>query len=197
MVTWESDTRQPRHPFSAQMAGVNPGPVPVHRALPSSCRRAQTAHRDVDHLVSELQLGKYHGPQTSLDHGKPPLHHDKDDTTICSASCNCGSTIVFSTAAPENLQGHTTGKSATASTNWRISLVRQESGPWEAASAHQQGREPTRPANRDIDHLTLWSKKSLDHGNLPLSPHQEICTTCIKVHRPAYPHATGESLWSQ
>ena len=28
----ESDSRRPRHPFSALMAGVNPGPVPVHRA---------------------------------------------------------------------------------------------------------------------------------------------------------------------
>ena len=33
-ITRESDSRRPRHPFSALMAGVNPGPVPVHRALP-------------------------------------------------------------------------------------------------------------------------------------------------------------------
>ena len=69
----------------------------------ASCRSTQPAHWDVDHLVNELQLGKYHGPQTSLDLGKPPLHHDKDDTTIFSASCNCGSTNVLSTATPENL----------------------------------------------------------------------------------------------
>ena len=29
-----ASSRRPRHPFPALMAGVNPGPVPVHRALP-------------------------------------------------------------------------------------------------------------------------------------------------------------------
>ena len=32
----QSDSRRPRHPFPALMAGVNPGPVPVHRALPAT-----------------------------------------------------------------------------------------------------------------------------------------------------------------
>ena len=31
---------RPRHPFSALMAEVNPGPVPVHRALPSHLEQA-------------------------------------------------------------------------------------------------------------------------------------------------------------
>ena len=35
------DSRRPRHPFPALMAGVNPGPVPVHRALP---RTMSTQH---------------------------------------------------------------------------------------------------------------------------------------------------------
>ena len=32
-VTWESDSWRSRHPFPARMAGVNPGPVPVHTTL--------------------------------------------------------------------------------------------------------------------------------------------------------------------
>ena len=45
-------------PFSALMAGVNPGPVPVHRALPdqdsrncihTDSTRGTAAHQDVDH----------------------------------------------------------------------------------------------------------------------------------------------------
>ena len=58
--------------------GVNPGPVPAHKALPSvqastccNCRistafsqtapeeTAGPAHRDVEHLVNELQLGNH------------------------------------------------------------------------------------------------------------------------------------------
>ena len=38
-------------------------------------------------------------------------------------SCNCGIAAVFSIAATENLQDHTTGTSATVSTNWGISMV--------------------------------------------------------------------------
>ena len=51
------------------------GPTKRH----ASCKSTQPAHRDVDHLVNELQLGKCHGPQHSLDHGTPPLHHEKDN----------------------------------------------------------------------------------------------------------------------
>ena len=55
-----------RHPFPALMAGVNPGPVPVHRALPTHPEQASRNlldlhNRDVDHLVNELQLGKLYG----------------------------------------------------------------------------------------------------------------------------------------
>ena len=31
-VTWESNSQRPRHPFAALIAGVNTGPVPVHKA---------------------------------------------------------------------------------------------------------------------------------------------------------------------
>ena len=31
-----ASSRRPRHPFTALMAGVNPGRVPVHRALPAT-----------------------------------------------------------------------------------------------------------------------------------------------------------------
>ena len=45
-----ASSRRPRHPFSALMAGVNPGPVPVHRAPqahPSSQLTSLHDHRDV------------------------------------------------------------------------------------------------------------------------------------------------------
>ena len=35
LIGWQN-TRRPRHPFPAQMAGVNPGRVPVHTAQKSS-----------------------------------------------------------------------------------------------------------------------------------------------------------------
>ena len=38
------NSRRPRHPFPAPMAGVNPGPVPVHRALPTR-RPSHQGHR--------------------------------------------------------------------------------------------------------------------------------------------------------
>ena len=58
-----ASSRQPRHPFSALMAGVRPGPVPVHRALPRHLEQASRnlldlPNRDVDHLVNELQMRK-------------------------------------------------------------------------------------------------------------------------------------------
>ena len=46
---------------------------------PAPEESAGPAHRDVERLVSELQLWNIHGPQNSLDHGKLPLRHDKDD----------------------------------------------------------------------------------------------------------------------
>ena len=60
-------------------------------------------NRDVEHLVDELQLGKFHGPLISLDHKKTPLRHDKDDDQH-----DC-----------------ITGKSIIVSSNWRISVVRR------------------------------------------------------------------------
>ena len=137
-----SDSRRPRLP--RPNGGGQPWPCACAQGstkLHASCRRAQPAHRDVDHLVNEPW-------KTAC----APCHDDFP------ASCNCGSTNVLSTTAPGNLHDPH-NKSATVSTNWRISLVRQQSGPWEAASAYQQGREPARPATRDIDHLAEQLEK--------------------------------------
>ena len=48
------------------MAGVHPGPVPVHRAPPTLLEQVSRNllnlhNRDVDHLVNELQLDNHRG----------------------------------------------------------------------------------------------------------------------------------------
>ena len=77
-------------PFSALMAGVNPGPVPVHRTLPSpvstelgcllhdgTWNSLDLHNRGVDHLVHE-KLGDHNDALNSLDHVDLPRRHDKD-----------------------------------------------------------------------------------------------------------------------
>ena len=144
------------------------GPTKLH----ASCRGAQPAHRDVGHLVNELQLGRYHGAQTSLDHGKPPLHHDKNDTTIFSTSCNCGSTHVFSTAAPENLQDHH-NREIGHRVNELVNLFGQTT-VWTVRSrlCASTGRRTTcttcKQGHRSLAEELEKLCESLDRGNLPL-----------------------------
>ena len=87
-----ASSRRPRHPFTALMAGE---PLAVYLCT-RPYQLTQPTNRYVEHLVNELQLENLYGQLNSLDHGKPTLRHDKDNT-----NCNCGSTNVFSTAAPE------------------------------------------------------------------------------------------------
>ena len=87
-----ASSRRPRHPFPALMAGE---PLAVYLCT-RPYQHTQPTNRYVEHLVNELQLEKLYGQLNSLDHEKPTLRHDKDNT-----NCNCGSTNVFSTAAPE------------------------------------------------------------------------------------------------
>ena len=79
-------------PLPALMAGE---PLAVYLCT-RPYQLTQPTNRYVEHLVTKLQLEKLYGQLNSLDHGKPTLRHDKDNT-----NCNCGSTNVFSTAAPE------------------------------------------------------------------------------------------------
>ena len=90
-----ASSRSPRHPFSALMAEVNPGPVPVHRALPSHLEQAtrnllDLPNRDVDHLVNELQMRKLYGlheqtrprePASAPRHGCRRHKGDEHDAT--------------------------------------------------------------------------------------------------------------------
>ena len=89
---------------------VNPGPVPVHRALPTH----RLSHQDVDHLVEE-RLGYLHGPPDRLDHVKRPLRHDRDVNDVSSPrfsppAATVGALLSLTTATVElarpTQQGH-------------------------------------------------------------------------------------------
>ena len=71
-----------------------------HNLHPES---AGPVHREVEHLVNELQLGNIHCPQNSLDNGK----------TLC-ASTKTTNCTTCATRTP-----------ITVSSNWGVSLVRQ------------------------------------------------------------------------
>ena len=70
-------------PLPALMAGE---PLAVYLCT-RPYQLTQPTNRYVEHLVNELQLENLYGQLNSLDHGKPTLRHDKDNT-----NCNCGST---------------------------------------------------------------------------------------------------------
>ena len=53
--TWESDSRRPRHPFPALMAGVSPNCVPVHTALKKSTRQ-RACHQPVQETMPTSKL---------------------------------------------------------------------------------------------------------------------------------------------
>ena len=84
------NSQRPRHPFPALMAGVNPGPVPVHRALPSTASKRHavsvttalgtrtTRTTGASTTRKSTACRSLHGLPNKKNHGKRPLHHDRD-----------------------------------------------------------------------------------------------------------------------
>ena len=61
-----------------------------------ACTRKLDRHnRDIDHLVSVLQLENFYDPEQ--DHGNLSLHHDRDvdDLVQKTTNCNSGTSTVF------------------------------------------------------------------------------------------------------
>ena len=97
------------------------------------------------------QLVKLCGPTQSLDHGKPPLHHDRDVNDL--HDLQTGTSITLYTATGES--------------RWS----NEQSGPWDKPLRHD--RENLHDLQqRDIDHRIHAQLGSLngrnDHGNRPV-----------------------------
>ena len=71
-----ASSRRPRHPFPALMAGVNPGRVPVHRALHETCSTCTTGTKTT--LSMNCNWGSSMVCLNSQDQGNLPLRHDRD-----------------------------------------------------------------------------------------------------------------------
>ena len=117
---------------AAPMAGVNPDPVPVHRAAP--IEQAEHLH-DFHDLWHDATISSTPREQElrdiavfcTLNYEASVVAHNRRVNDLVQARVrrveNCGIAAVFSTAATEDLQGHMIGTSATVSTNWGITMV--------------------------------------------------------------------------
>ena len=130
------DSRRPRHPFSALMAGVNPGRVPCAQGPTNKDHHT----RDVVHLVEET-LKNLFGPPDRLDREKRPLRHDRD----VDVKTPRGSPPAATVGAPlsphkrqlwNSLDRHNKDIDLRVYGNKRISMVSQAMG---SNSAPQQG----------------------------------------------------------
>ena len=111
----------------------------------------------------------------------------KNDTTIFSASCNCGSTNVLSTAAPENLQDHHNRKIGHPvnelvnlfgqSTVWTVrSRLCASTGIRTTCTTCKQGH---RSLAEQLEKLCGPKSGPWESASVP---RLEICTTCITGH---------------
>ena len=88
-----ASSRRPRHPLPVLMAGVNPGPVPVHRALQALRRHNSRLFMITGtcEIIDELRH--------VIDHTAPVVAHNghvNDLVQKNSTSCNRGSSAVSS-----------------------------------------------------------------------------------------------------
>ena len=96
-----ASSRRPRHSFSALMAGVSPGRVPVHTALKKSTLR-QACHQPVQETMSTAELPQF---LHCLDQPRHlSLHNDRHvNDSVQHQSCSCGISTVSSHTAPRSL----------------------------------------------------------------------------------------------
>ena len=152
----ESKFPRPRHPFPALMAGVNTGPVPVHRALPTHTKftpgPAPQGHRPPCPRSTGENLSGHH------DIGNRPLCHEGNVDDVHDLPC----------------------PRATGKFQW--SAEKQDHGNLHL----HHDKEFARPVNRDIDHRVYgnrgisWSGEQLDHGICLCATKGKNCTTCSK-----------------
>ena len=67
-------------------------------------RNLYDLHKDIDHLVNELQQRNLNGLQNRRNHGDLPLRHGRDLTTL-STNCSCTHLSWYSNGHVDNLQG--------------------------------------------------------------------------------------------
>ena len=135
-----ASSRRPRHPFLALMAGVNPGPVPVHRALPAT-KASFMPHEAVAAVTSTTAQEELARPaqQTSI---------------TLSMSCNWGSTMIRQTVGLHNLCNRVI--------DHHVQQLKSHCGPTKSLD---RGKPPL-SLNKDVNDLhdkqtgtsiTLWS----------------------------------------
>ena len=151
-----ASSRRPRHPFPALMAGVNPGPVPVHRALQA---HPQPSEMHLRHPIEQAEhLHDIHDLWHDATISSTPRERQPRDIAvflhaeplgICrctqqacerpcpstnTKSCNCGIATVFSMRiCRAKLQGHRPQCQRTGESPWFSE--KKKTGPWGSASA--------------------------------------------------------------
>ena len=165
------NSRRPRHPFPTLMAGVNPGPVPVHRALPPS---ASTRHA----VTVTTAVGTRTTPHNrGIDHQEKYCTAESLWSSEQARPWETASALRPGCRRPARLHSrHRTPCEATGECLWS----NRQSGPWDKPLRHDRELHDCKKGPSTTISTRDWGTSMITRTmEIGLCTTKEVSTTCM------------------